>query len=221
MRTLSTLRRAALATTALACASGLAAGPALAANVVRIDISGGGAARTLTITQDATASSSIITANGLAGGAQLPVRGAWNELIVNQQGGGNILQGAVTATGGSTTASLNLAYGSAGDGGSNHHTLSIGQTTAPANPDVDVSVVNTEPDEVGAENVIVDTLNGGTLDYDLTINGSNTEVTNSVAATGAVTLNLTVSGGTLAGGGNTVTNTISNATSASVTVAVN
>lgn len=221
MITQTTLRRHALATTALAAAIGLMASPALAANVLRIDISGGGTARTLTITQDSTAASNIVTANGLAGGGQLPVRGAWNELIVNQQGTGNILQGALTATGGSTTASLNLAYGSAGDGGSNQHTLSVGQTTAPANPDIDVSVLNTEPEEVGAENIIVDTLNGASLDYDLTINGSTTEVTNTIAATGAVTLNLTVSGGTLVGGGNTVTNTISGATSASVTVAVN
>ncbi|WP_296600611.1 hypothetical protein [Phenylobacterium sp.] len=198
----------------------LAASPALAANVLRIDISGTGTARTLTITQDATHASNIITANGQAGGGQLPVRGAWNELIVNQQGAGNILQGAVSATGGSTTASLNLAYGSAADGGANHHTLSIGQTTAPANPDVDITVVNTEPADVGAENVILDTLDGTSLDYDLAINGSTTHVTNSIAATGAVVVNLSLTGGTLAGGGNTVTNTISAATSASVTVAV-
>jgi len=198
----------------------LAAGPALAANVIRIDISGTGTARTLTITQDATHPSNILTANGQAGGGQLPVRGAWNEFIVNQQGAGNVLQGAVTATGGSTTASLNLAYGASADGGANQHTLSIGQTTAPANPDVDVNVVNTEPAEVGAENIIVDTLNGTSLDYDLTINGSTTHVTNTIAATGAVALNLNISGGTLAGGGNTVTNTISAATSANVTVAI-
>ncbi|WP_068879261.1 hypothetical protein [Phenylobacterium sp. CCH12-B4] len=214
-------RRRALATTALVAAAGLVAGQALAANVIRIDISGSGTAGTLTITQDATNPSNILTANGLAGGGQLPIRGAWAEYIVNQQGAGNILQGAITAAGGSTTASANLAYGSAADGGANRHTLSVGQTTAPTNPDIDVLVVNTEPEEVGAENVILDTLDGASLDYDLTINGSNTDITNTIAATGAVTLNLTVSGGTLAGGGNAVTNTISNATSANVTVALN
>lgn len=206
-----------LAGTALAA---LAATPSLAANVLRIDISGTGTVRTLTITQDATHASNVLTANGQAGGAQLPVRGAWNEFIVNQQGAGNIVQGAVTSTGGSTTASLNLAYGAAAAGGANQHTLSIGQTTAPANPDIDVSILNTEPADVGAENVVVDTLDGASLDYDLTINGSTTHVTNTIAASGAVAVNLNLTGGTLAGGGNTVTNTISAATSASVTVAV-
>ncbi len=62
-----------LAGTALAA---LAATPSLAANVLRIDISGTGTVRTLTITQDATHASNVLTANGQAGGGhpQRPVR---------------------------------------------------------------------------------------------------------------------------------------------------
>ena len=215
-----TPRRRALATTALTAAVSLLAGSAFAADVIRIDISGTGTAHSLSIIQDPVNNSNIISANGLAGGGQLPVRGPWGNLTIDQQGGGNVLQGAVTAAGGSTTAALTLDYGSAGTGGSNLHTLSIGQTTAPSNPHVTATVTNTEAGVSGAANTIVDTLNGGTLDYTLAINGSTTTVTDTVAATGAVALNLNLSGGTLAGGGNTVTNTITGATSANVTVAL-
>lgn len=221
MRRTSHLRLRALQACSLA-ALALAAGPAMAANTIKLDITGAGSGvKTLSITQDATNNSNTITTTGAAGGAQIPIRGKWNSISISQTGPGNVLKGAgITGTTGSTTASLGLSYttDAANTVGGNTHSLQIGATTAPANATVSATVVNT--DLVDGVNTITDVLDGASLAYTLDVNGTNNTVANTVAATGAVNLNLTLHGGaTGAGNGNSLTNTITGATSATVTVA--
>src|SRR6478752_1537577 len=128
----------------MASAAWLAAEAALAANVLNIDISGTGTVKTLRIRQDATNPTNVISANGTAGGAGLQVRGPWNTLSITQLGATNTLAGAITS-GASTTAALSLTYGPGVTGGNNHHSLTIGGTTAPVNPSVTVAVINSAP----------------------------------------------------------------------------
>lgn len=198
-------------------AVGAAADMALAANTLNIDISGGGTVRSLRIRQDNVGPTHVISANGTAGGAAFPVRGAWNTIAITQIGQSNTLAGAITSSA-STTAALSLTYGAAGTGGNNHHSLTIGGTTAPVNPSVTVAVVNSDP--TNAANTITDVLDGSSLTYALTLNGADNTVSNTLAATGAVSLTETINGGAL-GIGNTVTNNVTGATSitGSITIA--
>lgn len=200
----------------MASAAWLAAGGALAANTLNIDISNGGTVRSLRINQDANGPTHVVTANGATNGAALPVRGAWNTIAITQIGQSNTLAGAITSTG-STTAALSLTYGAAGTGGANHHSLTIGGTTAPVNPSVTVAVVNTDP--TNATNTITDVLDGSSLTYALTLNGADNVISNTLAATGAVSVTESITGGAL-GVGNTVTNTITGATSISGSISI-
>lgn len=200
----------------MASAAWLAADAALAANTLNIDISGSGTVRTLRIRQDANGPNHVISANGLGGGGTLPVRGAWNTLSITQIGQSNTLAGAITSTG-STTAALSLTYGAAGTGGNNNHSLTIGATTAPVNPTVTVAVINSDP--TNAANTITDVLDGSSLTYALTLNGSDNTIANTLAATGAVSVTETINGGA-DGVGNTVTNTITGATSITGTIVI-
>jgi hypothetical protein len=200
----------------LTTAAWLAADAALAANVLNIDVSGSGTVRTLRIRQDANGPSHVVSANGLAGGAAFPVRGAWNTLSITQIGQSNTLAGAITSTG-STTAALSLSYGAAATGGNNSHSLTIGGTTAPVNPTVTVAVINSDP--TNAANTITDVLDGSSLTYALTLNGSDNTISNTLAATGAVSVTETINGGS-DGLGNTVTNTITGATSITGTIVI-
>ena len=207
------LRSAALAVLILA-----AAGPAFATgNTIKLDITGTGAVSTLTINQDATNNSNTITTTGAAGGAQIPIRGKWASISIAQHGAGNVLEGSgITGTAGSSTASLSLTYGSGSGGGNNVHSLTIGGTTAPANASVTVSVINT--DAANGQNAVTDVLDGSSLTYALDVDGTANTVSNTVQATGANNLSLTLHGGS-AGAGNTVTNTVTGATSSNITVA--
>lgn len=200
----------------LASAAWLAADGAFAANTLNIDISGGGTVRSLRIRQDNVGPTHVITANGATNGAALPIRGAWNTIAITQIGESNTLGGAFTSSG-STTAALSLTYGAAGTGGNNHHTLTIGGTTAPVNPSVTVAVINSDP--TNAANTITDVLDGSSLTYNLTLNGTDNVISNTLAATGAVTLTESIAGGVL-GLGNTVTNNVTGATSISGSITI-
>jgi hypothetical protein len=191
----------------------------MAANTIKLDVTGAGTGlKTLSITQDSVNNSNTITTTGAAGGAQIPIRGKWNSISITQTGAANVLKSTgISGTTGSTTASLNLSYDSGASTGGNVHSLVIGGTTQPANATVSATVVNT--DLVAGVNTITDVLDGTALTYTLDVNGTNNTITDSIAATGAVTLNQTLHGGTT-GSGNTVTNTISGATSANVTLAL-
>jgi hypothetical protein len=177
-------------------------GPAAAVDInsIAIDASGTGKITTLSIDQDAGGLLGNTVTN-LDSSAALLVRGGWDTISITQSGAGNVLQGAFKATAGSTTSSLIASYS-----GGNTHTLSIGQTTAPANPQVTIDVTNnglgTTP------NTISDTLDGSALTYTLTLLGTDNSLTNSVSATGDITLNQTITGDS-----NTVSNSVSNATS--------
>jgi hypothetical protein len=219
MRTVSHLRSRALAASALGAFALVAAGPALAGNTIKLDATGAGnGVKTLSITQDAVDNSNTITTTGAAGGAQIPITGKWNSIAITQTGTGNVLKSTgINGTTGSTTASLALSYDAGDSSGGNIHSLVIGGTTAPANASVTATVVNT--DSGAGVNTITDVLDGGSLTYVLDVDGTDNTIADTVAASGAVNLNQTVHGGSL-GAGNTITNTISNATSASVTVAV-
>jgi len=199
----------------MASAAWLAADAALAANVLNIDISGTGTVRTLRIKQDPTNPSNVISANGTAGGAALQVRGPWNTLSITQLGATNTLAGAIKS-GASTTAALSLTYGTGVTGGNNHHSLTIGGTTAPVNPSVTVAVINSAP---ATSNTITDVLDGTSLTYGLTMNGTANVISNTLAASGAVTLSETITGGA-AGVGNNVTNSITGATSIAGTIVI-
>lgn len=200
----------------MASAALLLADAAFAANTLNIDISNGGTVRSLRIRQDANGPTHVISANGATNGAALPVRGAWNTIAITQIGQSNTLAGAITSTG-STTAALSLTYGAAATGGNNHHSLTIGGTTAPVNPSVTVAVVNSDP--TNATNTITDVLDGSSLTYSLTLNGADNVVSNTLSATGAVNVTETINGGAL-GVGNTVTNTVTGATSITGTIAI-
>jgi hypothetical protein len=218
MRRTSHLRLRALQACSLAALALAAAGPAMAANTIKLDITGAGnGVKTLSITQDASNASNTITTTGAAGGAQIPIHGKWNSISITQTGAANVLKSTgINGTAGSTTASLNLSYDSGSSSGGNTHNLVIGGATQPANATVTATVVNT--DLAAGANTITDTLDGTSLAYTLDIDGTNNSVTDTIAASGAVTLSQTLHGGTT-GSGNTVTNTITGATSANVTLA--
>lgn len=186
------LKSALLAATAVIALTGAAEAQV---NSIAIGVNGGGTVKTLAINQDDVNLGNVVSANPNGSGS-LPVRGPWNSISTNQAGGANSFNGALTSGAGSTTASLNAGY----TGGRNAHTLSIGGTTAPVNPTVTISAHNTG----GGANTIVDTLNGTSLNYNLSLSGTGNSLTNSVAATGAVAL-----GQTITGSNNTVGNTVS------------
>jgi hypothetical protein len=166
--------------------------PAYAAslNTIAIDATGNGsnsAVQSLSINQDDTAASNTVSGNGRSGtsATQMPVRGTWNSIAINQTGGKNTLQGAIkTSSGTGSTASLAASYLTTGTG-ANTHTLNIGGTTAPANPSVTVYMKN---NGAGA-NAVTDTLDGATLTYNLGLQGTGNSVTNNIAAgVGGITL---------------------------------
>jgi hypothetical protein len=202
----------------------------------------------LAITQDTTNASNNISSNGSTG--TLHVQGPWNSITVNQYGGNNVLKGGFKTDATSTTASLNATYGlqtgssTTGTQGFNTHSLTIGATHAPVNPNVTISVANTAgTPATGNANAITDVIdvgNSGTLSYNLAVTGDTDTIGNTVSAGGATALSETVTasrantvtnsltaGGTLGytlvisgGNSNTVSNTVSTsgATSMSQTI---
>ena len=87
MRRTSHLRLRALQACSLAALALAAAGPALASNTIKLDVTGSGTGvKTLSITQDATDNSNTITTTGAAGGSQIPIRGKWNSISITQSG---------------------------------------------------------------------------------------------------------------------------------------
>ena len=139
------MKKLLLGTTLLA---GLA-GPAFAAslNTIAIDATGNGsnsAVQSLSIIQDGSTNTNTVSGNGLSSSSatQLPVRGTWNSIAINQTGGKNTLKGAIkTSTSSSSTASLDANYMTTSTG-ANVHSLTIGGSAAPANPSVTVFVKN-------------------------------------------------------------------------------
>jgi hypothetical protein len=180
-------------------------------NTLAIDATGNGSdsgVSSLAITQSAGTSGNTVSQSGGfgAGAAQLPIRGTWQNIAINQTGNKNTLKGGIKATLGSTTASLTAGY-STSSTGANVHTLTIGGTTAPANPAVAVNVSN----DGSTDNTIADTLDGSGLNYHLTLAGHGNSVTNTVStgASGSVTLDLgSTSDYGITGNGNTVANTL-------------
>jgi hypothetical protein len=181
---------------------------AVSFNEISIDAGTAGSVRTLSITQD-TANPSNQVSKTSAGGSTLPVKGTWDTISIDQQGGANAFNGSLAADSTSTTATLTASYA----GGNNTHSLKIGtRTTPPVNPSVQIAVTG------GGSNTITDTLDGNTLKYNLAIAGTGNFVTNDVSASGAVALN---QGGSDGSGGNYgITgsfNTVSNTASGGVT----
>lgn len=176
-------------------------GPGWAANLndIRIDATTAGSVKTLSITQDDANLANQVSATS-GGGSALPVKGPWKTISIDQQGGTSKFYGSVKAGGGSTNATLNASYA----GGGNSHGLAIGATTAPTDPTVTIAVTN---NGVGT-NTITDTLDGSALTYNLTLTGTGNTLTNSVGATGAVTLNQGGGGYGITGDGNTISNTV-------------
>ena len=199
-RTLTSTLLAATAVIALTGAAG-----ATDPNSIGIDVSGTGSTNTLAITQDDANLANYV--GNAAGNGSLPVRGPWNTVVIDQQGGANAFMGSLTSNTGSTTASLSASYA----GGRNSHTLAIGGTTAPTNPSVTIGVTNNG----AGTNTISDTLDGSALTYKLTILGTGNRLANSAAASGAVTLNQSITGGN-----NTVANDVSGVASFTHTLAL-
>jgi hypothetical protein len=175
--------------------------PGWAANLndIRIDATTAGSVKTLSITQDDANLANQVSAT--SGGGSLPIKGSWKTVSIDQQGGANVFNGSLKATGGSANATLNASYA----GGKNTHSLTIGSTTAPANPTVVIAVTN---NGLGT-NTITDTLDGTSVNYNLALKGTGNTLTNSVSASGAVVLGQ--GGGVLGitGNNNSVTNTVS------------
>jgi hypothetical protein len=180
-------------------------GWAAALNDIRIDATTAGSVKTLSITQDDAHLANQVSATS-GGGTALPVVGPWTTIGINQQGGNNKLYGALNAdptSGTAGDATLTASY----TGGKNTHSLTIGNTKAPVNPTVQIAVANNG----GGTNVITDTLNGGSLTYNLALSGTGNTVTNTVSATGpsaAITLNQGGGGYGITGDNNTVSNTV-------------
>lgn len=173
-------------------------------NEIRIDATTAGTIKTLSITQDDANLANQV--GGLTGGiTTLPVKGSWKTVTIDQQGGTNVFNGSLKATGGSANATLNASYA----GGKNTHSLEIGTTTAPANPTVVIAVTNNG----SSTNTITDTLDGTGLSYNLALTGTGNSVTNTVAATGAITLNQGGGSYGITGNNNTVSNSVSGVTS--------
>jgi len=188
-RILKSTLLAATAVIALTAAAGAAG-----VNTIGID-SGAGTTNTLAITQD-DANLANIVGNGVGTGS-LAIVGPWDTVSIDQQGGNNAFKGtSLKANAASTTASLTATYA----GGKNTHTLNMGATTAPTNPQLTINVTNNG----AGTNTMTDTLNGTAVTYGLTILGTSNSLTNSVAASGAVALNQTITGSS-----NTVGNTVS------------
>jgi hypothetical protein len=196
----------------LATAAMLLAAPTsvLAGNYINLDATAANTGiTTLSITQDAAHPSNSITGNGSQGTSFL-VRGPWNNVTVNQYGGGDGLSGSIKSATGSTTASLNATYGASAGGGTqgfNTHALTVGATNAPSNPHITVSVANTNATPgSGNKNAITDVIdvNGGSLTYGLTVTGDSNTLGNTVSAGGSTTLSETVT----ASNSNTLSNTL-------------
>ena len=187
-----------------------AASPAMAGNYINLD---SGGVSTLTINQDTANNSNAI------GSTKTPVSigGSWKTISVNQYGGGNTLSGSVMSSSGSTKASISATYGaSGGTGGFNVHSLTVGQTNAPVDPSITVSMVNnaTTPDAT-SENKATDVLDTpGALTYSLTVNGNSNTLANTVSA--GDTTKLTES---ITSNSNTVTNKLTS--TATTTYALN
>ncbi len=191
--------------------------PAFAAsfNDINIDASGSvgdtGAVKSLSITQDDGGSANTVSQDGTTSGAAnaLPVRGSWKSVTVTQTGSNNVLKGGVKTSSNTaaTNATLTASYTGNSHGG-NVHSLNVGQTAAPADPAISISVANTATTGAAGgvnDNVINDTLDGTGLNYTLAVTGYGNGIGNTVASSGgAVGINLGVTGN-----GNTVANNVS------------
>jgi hypothetical protein len=184
---------------------------AQAVNDIWIDAASSGSVKTLAITQDAANPTNQVAGNA-AGSSVFPVVGPWKTISINQQGGTNLFYGSMASHSGSTTASLAASY----TGGNNTQSLTIGGTTPPSNPAVSIAVDNTG---IGA-NTITDTLDGSSLAYNLAVTGTGNSITNSVAATGAVTLTQGGGGYGISGNNNTVSNSVSGVASYTHTLTI-
>ena len=177
----------------------------------------------LAITQDSANASNTISGDGNNPGTSLSLRGPWNSIAVNQYGGNNVLKGGFKTDAGSTTASVTATYGSSAGGGTqgfNTHSLTIGATNVPVNPNVTISVANTATTPAtGNKNAITDLIDvsgGGTLTYGLTVTGDTNTVANTVSAAGNNSLSETVT----ASRANTVTNSLTAGGAVSYTLAI-
>jgi len=97
-RTLTSTLLAATAVIALTRAAG-----ATDPNSIGIDVSGTGSTNTLAITQDDANLANYV--GNAAGNGSLPVRGPWNTVVIDQQGGANALMGSLTSNTGSPSSS--------------------------------------------------------------------------------------------------------------------
>jgi hypothetical protein len=176
-------------------------------NDIRIDATTAGSVKSLSITQDDANLANQVSATS-GGGSALPIKGPWKTISINQQGGTSKFYGSVKANGGSTNATLSALY----TGGNNNHSLTIGNATAPVDPTVTIAVSNTDATHT-TFNTVTDTLDGTSLNYNLALNGTDSALTNSVSATGAVTLNQGGGSYGITGDHNSVTNTVSGVTS--------
>lgn len=198
----------------------------------------------LSINQDTANASNTISGDGANPGTSLHVNGPWNSITVNQYGGNNVLKGGLKTGATSTNASITATYGSSGGGGTqgyNTHSLTIGGTNAPVDPNVTITVANTATTPASAnKNTITDVIDvggSGTLNYTLSVTGDTNNIGNTVSAGGNTTLSETITasrantvtnsltaGGTLGytlaiSGGNS--NTVANTVSASGAVSMN
>jgi hypothetical protein len=174
-------------------------------NDIEIDATTAGSVTTLAIVQDATNLANQVSSTSTRG-TQLAIAGPWDTVSISQMGGSNLFTGSLKAHSGSTIASLTASYA----GGNNTQSLTVGFTTAPADPHIAIDVTNT----VGGTNTITDTFDGTALNYNLALVGTGNSVTNTVASTGAITLNQGGGAGAygINGSGNSVTNTVGSVT---------
>ena len=169
-------------------------------NEIRIDATSAGSVKTLSITQDDANVDNQVSGTA-GGGSALPVK-------VPGTGSPLIRQVAPTS---STARSRPPAvrpprtWMRPYTGGGNTHSLDIGAVQAPTDPTVQISVHNSG----GGSNTITDSLDGAALTYSLTVTGTDNAISNSVSATGAITLNQGGGGYGVTGSRNSVTNNVS------------
>lgn len=184
-----------------------------------------GSVSSISITQDATAGADNMVAGNVGGTTAFPIAGALGNLAVTQTGSGNKLHGAITVNPASGTAGDLTAHYTSGANGTNTHSLTIGNSAAPASiggatyssgwtttGPLSITMDATSGSASG-NNAVTDILNtSGALNYTLNVAGTANTVQNTVTGS-SIKLNVDAQGDS-----NSVTNSITNAGAVAVAV---
>lgn len=160
----------------------------------------------MTITQDSTDVGNAIGSSGSA----FTLSGAIKTIVIDQTGTGNSLAGSITVGSvGSNAADLTQEYKGSGY---NTATVNIGASKAPNKLTGSIAFTSTATGS-SDKNTLIETANtDGALTYAIAVSGKGNSLTDSLSATGDITNTQTIATDT-----NTVSNTITGATTIALT----